>query len=75
MEPKIETYEIGLLLLLAILNRDSSYLLWILGVVGDRVSDNEQRQVWDLVRRATTEVEKAWIKQTLESYRSASCLE
>ena len=72
---QIEVYEIALLLLLAILNRDSSYLLWILGVVGDRVSDNEQRQVWDLVRRATTEVEKAWIKQTLESYRSASCLE
>lgn len=69
MEPKIEAYEIALLLLLAILNQDSSYLFWVLGVVGDRVSDKDQERVWALVGRVANEEEKVWLKDTLEQYR------
>ena len=65
MEPKIEAYEIALLLLLAILNQDSSYLFWVLGVVGDRVSDKDQERVWALVGRVANEEEKVWPKDTL----------
>jgi len=69
MEPKIEAYEIALLLLLAILNQDSNYLFWVLGVVGDRVSDKDQERVWALVGRVANEEEKVWLKDTLEQYR------
>lgn len=69
MEPKIEAYEIALLLLLAILNQDSNYLFWVLGVVGDRVSDKDQERVWALVGRVANEEEKVWLKDTLEQHR------
>lgn len=69
MEPKIEAYEIALLLLLAILNQDSSYLFWVLGVVGDRVSDKDQERVWALVGRVANEKEKVWLKDILDQYR------